>query len=96
MKTKKFLATIWFASMPGHRWERGKSGSRKFQAPQHAQEALDLAAKSLSVTSTFMTLSPGGRMNPGRDHEAEKSVPLTNDRRPVMKFQLVASMRIMP
>jgi hypothetical protein len=30
-------------------------------------------AKSLYVTSTFMGLSPGGRMHPGRDHEAEKS-----------------------
>jgi hypothetical protein len=34
---------------------------------------LDLVAKSLYVTSTFMRLSPGGCMNPGRDHEAEKS-----------------------
>jgi hypothetical protein len=44
---------------------------------------LDLVAKSLYVTSTFMTLSPGGRMNPGRDHETEKSayyVPLDRSR----------------
>jgi hypothetical protein len=34
-----------FASMPGHRWERGKPGSRKFQATQHDLEALDLVAK---------------------------------------------------
>ena len=59
--------------MPGYRWERGKPGSRKFQAPTHDLEALDLVAKSLSVTSTFMRLSPGARINPGRDHEAEKS-----------------------
>jgi hypothetical protein len=32
--------------MSGHRWERGKPGSRRFQAPQHALEALDLVAKS--------------------------------------------------
>jgi hypothetical protein len=25
------------------------------------------------VCQTFMTLSPGGRMHPGREHEAEKS-----------------------
>ena len=60
--------------MPGHCGERGKPGSRRFQAPQHDLEALDLVAKSLYVISTFMGLSPGGRMNPGRDHEAEKSV----------------------
>jgi hypothetical protein len=60
--------------MPGYGWERGKPGSRRFQAPQHGLEALDLVAKSLYVTRTFMGLSPGGCMNPGRDHEAEKSV----------------------
>ena len=74
MKTKEFLATTEFASMPGHRWERGKPGSRRFQAPQHDLEALDLVAKSLYVTSTFMRLSPEGRIHPSRDHEAEKSV----------------------
>jgi hypothetical protein len=62
-----------FASMPRHRWERGKPRSRRFQATQHDLEAVDLVAKSLYVTSTFMRLSPGGCMNPGRDHEAEKS-----------------------
>jgi hypothetical protein len=60
--------------MPGHPWERGKPGPRRFQAPQHDLEVLDLVANSLSVTSTFMKLSPGGRINPGRDHEAEKAV----------------------
>ena len=73
MKIKKFLATTSVASLPGHRWERGKLGSRRCQAPQHDLEALDLVAKSLYVISTFMRLLPGGRMNPGRDHEAEKS-----------------------
>jgi hypothetical protein len=47
MKTKKFLAIISFASMPGHCWERGKPGSRRFQAPKHDLEALDLVDKSL-------------------------------------------------
>jgi hypothetical protein len=37
-----------------------------------------LVAKSLYVTSAFMGLSPGGRMNPGRDHKAEKSVHLVS------------------
>jgi hypothetical protein len=73
MKTKKFLAITAFASMPGQRWERGKPGSRRVQATQHDLEALDLMAKSLYVTSTFMRLLPGGLMHPGRDHEAEKS-----------------------
>ena len=62
--------------MPGHCWERGKPGSRRFQAPKYDLEALDLVAKSLYVTSTFMGLSPGDRMTPGRKHKAEKSVYL--------------------
>jgi hypothetical protein len=59
---KGVLARISFASKPGHRWKRSKPGSRRFYAPQHDLEALDLVAKSLYVTSTFMRLSPGGRM----------------------------------
>ena len=66
-----------FARRPGHRWERGKPGSRRCQAPQHDLEALDLVAKSLYVTRTFMGLSPGGRMPPGHEHEAEKSDTLS-------------------
>jgi len=73
VKSQKFLATTSVASLSGHHWKRGKSGSRRFQAPQHDLEALDLVAKSLDVTSTFMRLSPEGGMHPGRDHEAEKS-----------------------
>jgi hypothetical protein len=46
---------------------------QRFQAPKDDLEALDLVTKSLYVTSTFMRLSPGGHMSPGRNHKAEKS-----------------------
>ena len=36
-------------------------------------EALDLVAKNPLIISTFMDVSPGGRMHPGRAHRAEKS-----------------------
>jgi hypothetical protein len=36
-------------------------------------QALDLVAKNPLVVSTFMGISPGGRMNPGYEDRAEKS-----------------------
>jgi hypothetical protein len=42
---------------------------------KHDLEALDLVAKNPLIISTFMGISPGGRMNPGREHRAEKPDP---------------------
>jgi hypothetical protein len=41
---------------------------------KHDLEALDLVAKNPLIISTFMGISPGGRMHPGREHRAEKPV----------------------
>ena len=41
---------------------------------KHGLEAWDLVAKNPFFISTFMGISPGVRMHPGREHRAEKSV----------------------
>jgi hypothetical protein len=40
---------------------------------KHGLEALGLVDKNSVVISAFMGISPGCRMNPGREHRAEKS-----------------------
>ena len=50
--------------------KRVPAGSRILK---HELEAGDLLAKNPLFISTFMGISPGGRMNPGREHRAEKS-----------------------
>jgi hypothetical protein len=42
---------------------------------KHGLEGLGLVAKKSLVISAFMGIPPGGHMNPGREHRAEKSDP---------------------
>ncbi len=57
--------------MTGTEANRVPAGSRMLK---HDLEALDLVAKNPLIISTFMGISAGGRMIPGREQRAEKSV----------------------
>ena len=57
--------------MTGTEANQGPASPRMLK---HDLEALDLVAKNSLILSTFMEVSPGGRMHPGREHRAEKSV----------------------
>src|SRR5215211_1115150 len=52
-------------SMPGMEVSRVPASSRMLK---HGLEGLGLVAKNPLVISAFMSISPGGRMNPGREH----------------------------
>ena len=72
-ETKEGLATISSACTSRHDWHGGQPGSSKFSDAQTQLGSVRLAAKNPLVISTFMWISPGVRMNPGREHRAEKS-----------------------
>ena len=72
-KTKEVFGLDLLGGMAGSGWQGGKLGPGDSRTLKPDLELVDPMAIILLIPRAFMDLPAGGRMNPGRDHGAEKS-----------------------